>query len=402
MVVFPRCLATLVCVAGGAAGARVVKRNAMRSGLASNQKESPQSLEQGTSVCEGRSSSCEVLLDVPQACVTSGTSTCPIVFFLHGAGGTNDWFPRTSGVHEAQMIGIYPQGEDGWNTGPKSGNACDWDDYSCTTDPNEGDFIARIIAEVRGRGAQGNIYLSGNSNGAALAHRVASNAGDELPIKGIHATVTQLLASPARSGPGTLNYNQPSSSKPKVSVMTILGDADGLIPYGGGSSGVFGGDTAFQLMPAMESNEVWAEHNGCNLQPQSTSGISSSMGTGATFYKYPNCQEGTIVEHYNVHGGEHNAGGATLGGVSANEIMFDFVRRCESGSSPSPGPSPGPSPAPSPTPSPAPSPTPGPGPSPCSDDPTWAGKFNAARTCEYVAESPAQRCRFEDASGVLA
>merc|ERR1719277_2452564 len=370
----------------------------MRSGLASNQKESPQSLEQGTSVCEGRSSRCEVLLDVPQSCVTSGTSTCPIVFFLHGAGGTNDWFGRTSGVHEAQMIGIYPQGEDGWNTGPKNGNACDWDDFSCTQDPDEGDFIARIIAEVRGRGAQGNIYVSGNSNGAALAHRVAANAGDDLPIKGIHATVTQLLASPPRSGPGVLNYNQPRSGKPKVSVLTILGDADRLIPYEGGSSGVFGGDTAFQLMPAMESNEVWAAHNGCSLQPQSTSGISSSMGTGATFYKYANCQEGTIVEHYNVHGGEHNAGGATLGGVSSNDILFDFVRRCEAGSSPSPAPSPGPSP----TPSPGPSPTPGPGPSPCSDDPTWYGKFNAAHTCQYVAQDPARRCWFENANGVRA
>merc|ERR1719410_498665 len=181
-------------------------------------------------------------------------------------------------------------------------------------------------------------------------------------------------------------------SKPKVSVMTILGDADRLIPYAGGSSGVFGGDTAFQLMPAMESNEVWAQHNGCNLQPQSST-VSSNIGTGATYYKYANCQEGTIVEHYNVHGGEHNAGGATLGGVSANNIMFDFVRRCEAGSSPSPGPSPTPSPAPTPAPSPTPSPTP----SSCSDDPTWRGKFNAAHTCEYVAQAPDQRCRFENA-----
>merc|ERR1719410_1237903 len=159
-------------------------------------------------------------------------------------------------------------------------------------------------------------------------------------------------------------------SKPKVSVMTILGDADRLIPYEGGSSGVFGGDTAFQLMPAMESNEVWAEHNGCSLQPQTTGGISSSMGTGATYYKYPNCQEGTIVEHYNVHGGEHNAGGATLGGVSANDIMFDFVRRCEAGSSPSP--------------------VPVPSPGGCVDDPTWTGRFNSAHNCQYVAQSPSQ------------
>lgn len=92
--------------------------------------------------------------------------------------------------------------------GPKDGNQCTWDDYACTSDPDEGAFIAMIIAELRNLGANGNIYLIGNSNGAALSHKLASNAGDDLPIKGIVTKVTQLLASPPRSGPGELNYNQ--------------------------------------------------------------------------------------------------------------------------------------------------------------------------------------------------
>ena len=68
--------------------------------------------------CAGRNL-CSVLLDVPAACVVSGTSTCPIGMFYHGHGGTNREFstvdnPRfggaTVGVHTHGFIGVYPQG----------------------------------------------------------------------------------------------------------------------------------------------------------------------------------------------------------------------------------------------------------------------------------------------------
>ena len=105
-----------------------------------------------TAVCtaQGRTDKCEVELDVPSACIdsSSSSSNCPIVFFFHGAGGNNDWFARTSDVHAQNVIGVYPQGEDGWNTGPKDGNLCTYDDYACTTDPDEGAFIASIITEL--------------------------------------------------------------------------------------------------------------------------------------------------------------------------------------------------------------------------------------------------------------
>ena len=78
------------------------------SALVSNAPENPQSLTQV--ICANRNdgrSDCEVELDVPPACVSGGESSCPIVFFLHGSGGTNDWFSRTTGVHSAGLIGVY-------------------------------------------------------------------------------------------------------------------------------------------------------------------------------------------------------------------------------------------------------------------------------------------------------
>lgn len=83
--------------------------------LQSNPEESPQRLSDTTTVCtasQGRTATCEVELDVPASCIVDGgSSNCPIVFFFHGAGGTNNGFARQSGVHANNVIGVYPQGE---------------------------------------------------------------------------------------------------------------------------------------------------------------------------------------------------------------------------------------------------------------------------------------------------
>jgi poly(3-hydroxybutyrate) depolymerase len=352
--------------------------------LESNSPEVPQSLTD--TICANRPRTrCEVELDVPEACATtsnvSDDPSCPIVFFLHGSGGTNNWYARTTDVHEAGYIGVYPQGEGGWNTDPKTTNTCDWSEYDCTTDPDEGDYIASIIAEIRAKGGSGNVYAIGNSNGAALAHRLAANAGSELPIKGIVVKVTQLLASPNRSGPGGLNYNQPSADRgsPAVSVLSLLGTDDDLIPYDGGSSIVFNGDTSFQLMSALNSMETWAAHNGCDGSLPVSSEHSTDQGTfTATKYDYSSgCPSGVYVEHYAIHDAGHDAGGATIDDEKIDYVVaYDFIDRVEGrtgGEPPSDS---------------------------CVDDPTWAGKFNSVHTCDYVASNPANRCSWENSDGV--
>lgn len=129
----------------------------------------------GAVPCAGRNL-CSVLLDVPAACVKNGASTCPVGFFFHGHGGTNREFatlsnPRfggaTKGVHDHGFIGVYPQGalyggfnplqpgynktaaRSGWNDGSMPGNKCEWDDFACQEDPNDGTFTAGIIDGLR-------------------------------------------------------------------------------------------------------------------------------------------------------------------------------------------------------------------------------------------------------------
>lgn len=337
-----------------------------------------------------------VLVDVPGSCVENNASVCPIVFFFHGAGGSNIWFPKLSGVHSHGYIGVYPQGEDGWNTGPKSTNNCDYTDYDCQEDPNEALFIYNIIGGLRAEGASGNVYLIGNSNGAALTYRVAVNAHPSNGIKAIIAKVTQLLAEPEQSGPGPENYNtiQPGFT-PRLSVLNIMGSADNVIPYAGGSSPVFGDHEEFQLMDALESVRAWADHNGCDTDAIETALVTDTGDNTATKYEFQNCQEGTQVVHYNLHGAGHDAGGATIEDVKVDfDLIYNFIQSVENETSPPPPPAPTP---PAPTP---PTPTPPSG-GDCEDDPTWYGKFSNSHDCNYVSEN-LKRCAWENAQGVTA
>ena len=299
--------------------------------LSANRPGSPQSLT--SLICTGRPrADCAVQLDVPESCVGS-SSACPIVFYLHGANGNNRRYASTSGVHTAGYIGVYPQGERGWNTWPKDFNSCRWNDYRCTTDPDEGDFIASIIAELRDRDATGNVYLVGISNGASLAHRLAANAGPELPIKGIVVDVMPMLASPERSGPGRLNYNQPGRGSSPVSVLSVMGTTDRLIPYEGGKATVWN-DNSFQLHSALDSMRVWAGYNSCTgFNSPGTSffswGVGLFFGRGTKFV-YGGCPDGLIVEHYEMEGIGHGAGGVSVDGILMKyDIINDFINRVE-------------------------------------------------------------------------
>lgn len=215
---------------------------------------------------------------------------------------------------------------------------------SCTTDPNEGEFISKIIAAVRAMGANGNLYASGSSNGAALSHKLAVNSRDgiDLLFNGIVTKTTQLLQTPQQSGPGPYNYNQPglNNNNQMVSVLNIMGLADGLINYDGGYASVFSGDKNFSLMSALESNVAWAIQNGCNTVPI-VSNVSAAITIGpfndrttingkAEYYVYNGCDGGHFVEHYKVFDGDHGSTpGASINGKSANDVQFEFIWKVE-------------------------------------------------------------------------
>ena len=279
-------------------------------------------------------SHCEVEIDVPEAC--SGFSNCPILFFLFDAKDSSDYQSidlDSRGIHENKYIGIYPQSDSGWNVYPKIQNNCNWDNYECTSDANEGLFFADIIAYVKSQGANGNLYLIGKGIGASLAFQLASNAGKELPIKGIVAKSAQLLKTPERSGPGLLNYNQPSYERgsASVSILSIMGTADEIIPYNGGDSTLFNGYSEFEFMSGHETISTFALQQGCTGE-SSISGFSTNRGDGMAILRNINigCPPHFSIQHYVISQGTHDLNGAIIDGKLVDyQLAYEFIEEVE-------------------------------------------------------------------------
>ena len=211
--------------------------------LAPNALGAPQDLRNasGVDVCRGRSAYCNVLLDVPTRCAGAGAARCPVLFCLHGFGGSNRKYVQSCGgpAHARGFIGVYPQGDPlagtaakpagfGWNDGMavNPGNTllrCRWDNYSCTLDPNDGLFFRAMVGALRAVGAGGRLYAFGQSNGADWVQRLGVNAGPEVPFAGIAPQSGQLNAHPPRS-----------ASLPSMMLLLLLGCGGATLGFVGG------------------------------------------------------------------------------------------------------------------------------------------------------------------------
>jgi len=323
----------------------------------------------GIDLCSKRSSLCSVLLDVPPGCA-GASSGCPIVFCLHGMGGKNKGYVEQCGqpIHSRNhWIGVYPQGDPlayradkslvtGWNDGQSVDPSrtllrCKYDDFNCTLDPNDGTFIATMIAGLKAMGAAGHVYLFGQSNGADLSQRLASNAGPAMPIAGIAAQSSQMDSTPARSAAGPFNRNQPPTGGQRLAQLSIHGTADACIPYNGGPKF---DSSIFELYSESVSNAAWATHNGCTgslastnvsltyipqssdyheagvpATQRSTAGAEPPVGSGtATHWVWGGCPPTAPVEHYQSHGAGH-IGTLTLREEPLVDVVLDFFEQVE-------------------------------------------------------------------------
>ena len=262
-------------------GAAPPRAGVAEAQLVANAPGRPHELNATTDLCTGRTARvhrCSVLLDVPAACATdssSPSSACPIVLLLHDEGSTGRGFVAASPfVHGAKVIAVAPTADDGWNgDGDRPGNACKPNEYLCSTDNDEQKFMRKIVALLVTNGAKGSLFAYGEGGGAQLAQQLAVNADASLPVKGIWAAAGQLLAAPARSGPGQRNFNQPNASRGtprQVAQCASHGTADSVVPYGGGRSALHKLCGECRLMTEPASDKTWALANGCSGQLTST------------------------------------------------------------------------------------------------------------------------------------
>lgn len=296
-------------------------------------------------------------LYVPESAQTG--EAVPLVVDLHGGGGCANTAMITTGSYWAQaakakgLVVAFPQGysnPDGevtqWGKkGTPTEDATDYTgvkltmglwrhgDYCCGVDADTDDvgFIEQILAQEVAQNVQAQVsdaasdsgrpsykidasrfYVSGFSNGASMAQEVAFRKPE------LVAAVTAgalYLYEPDSVIDAALNATG-GKLKPAVAVLEYHGDADKDLMASYASSVKYA-DTADKAgLPPFKTGfarnkAVWADINGCDAKPGSTSGQATSAlaptksPTGFTLDTYSNCNDGVENKFITLEGVTH-------------------------------------------------------------------------------------------------
>jgi polyhydroxybutyrate depolymerase len=262
----------------------------------------------------------------------------PVVIALHAAGETPQEMavvtcpngdPASPGCLNALadrelFAVVYPtSGAMGntWNAGGGTNGFECVQGAACAAGLDDVSYVRDVLQEVQ---TQVNVdparvFVTGYSNGAALAHRLGCELGDRIaaiaPVAGVNQYAATASCAPARP----------------VAVIEFHGTDDQISLYDGGQGAA---DTGIRVsVPA--TIDGWAARNGCG-QP-STTALADTVADGTTVTRtsYTGCG-GADVVLYTVNGGGHTwpggwklpdvLVGATTSDISANDLMWDFFR----------------------------------------------------------------------------
>ena len=243
----------------------------------------------------------------------------PLVVFLHGRGATAAWaddetgWSRLAGAEGfaltiPQALPPHPEQPPKFLTNPPS-----WQDATGAEDLA---FIAAAVEDAAARtGADPRrVFVSGFSNGAAMAFRVAAELSDRVaavaPVAG-HCTLPD-----------------PRPSRP-VPTLHVVGAADPLIPLRGGDVRNPWQHRYVRRPPVVETLEKWARAVGCDPTPRPES---DAGGVRVDTYPGPVAFRSVVIDGLGHHwpGGKgqfnHRIAGPPSDTVNGTELVWEFFR----------------------------------------------------------------------------
>lgn len=236
-----------------------------------------------------------------------GTTNFPLLFNLHGGGGTNSAWQVTSDMRPiadtADIILVYPQAR----PDPSDGNSFNWIPKVPGTF-DDVPFFSSLIDTIASNYQidQNRIYACGYSLGGDMTFELGCKLNNRIAA----------IAPVAR----TMQANPNSFCSPvhPTGVLTILGTDDLVSPYNGI---VFGGIEYY--ISAAATHIYWATHNNCDATA-TMSTVSPSVER-YTWSTTPGC---AYVEELKVIGGGHDWPGS-FGNmtIDANIEIWQFVSR---------------------------------------------------------------------------
>jgi polyhydroxybutyrate depolymerase len=240
----------------------------------------------------------------------------PVVFDLHGSGGTPEEQLALSGLGELAdargFILVAPEARDGrWNVPPVPDK------------PDDVQFIADALDALRGWSCvdTGRVYATGFSGGARMSSQLACD-------------LSQRIAAVAAIG--GVRFPAGCAAGP-VPILAFHGTADEVNPYAGGGQSYWGTG----VEPAIDG---WAAHNACPRRMET----SVSPLVDLISYAGDACTE---VSLYRIQGLGHTWPGdilaapevdsppaanplAAVPARSANDILWNFLERHRLGAGP--------------------------------------------------------------------
>jgi polyhydroxybutyrate depolymerase len=243
------------------------------------------------------------LLHVPPS--YDGTRRMPLVLTLHGFGSNGrqqavySGFPA-KGDREGFIV-VSPDG---------TGTPLHWT-YPGLGDVDDIAFIRELLDRLEGTLCidAKQVFISGMSNGAAFAQRVACAMPERIAAV---AAVTALV------------YPRDCDTDAPVAVIGFQGTDDPCVPFGGGTSQC---GQRLPVPPIEESAKNWALHDGCGIGP-----TEQRFSEHVRTITYSGCRGETAVVLFVIEGGGHTWPGsidvarlgATTREVNATDQIWQF------------------------------------------------------------------------------
>jgi len=262
---------------------------------------------------------------------TAGTKPLPLVFVLHGGGGTAANMDRlTQGGWKALadregVLLVYPEGvERRWNDGRRGTG---WRAHEEEID--DIGFLAALLAHLTERYPVDpkRVFATGISNGGMMSLRLACELSEKFAaVAAVTAALPADLAERCR----------PAAP---ISVLVMNGTDDPLVPYAGGEVG-FGARRLGKVWSTTDTLRFWAKHDQC---PESRAverlpDRDPKDQTRVRRETFSPCRAGTEVVLVAVEGGGHTWPGGrqylpelligkTSRDLDATQAIWEFFSR---------------------------------------------------------------------------
>ena len=227
----------------------------------------------------------------------------PIVFFVHGAGGSGKNFLYNKNIIELinseEFIGVFPNGHS--NNGNNGGF---WNLGSEPTNADDVEFVDLIIDQLVTSPLidTSKAYAIGFSNGSGMVNLLGKSTS--------HFNAIAPLFSQQILSTGDLTPTK------AISVFQVNGEVDGIIPLNGGVSSVG------TFMSAQNSALNWADHFNCN-----STGTQEDLNWGNTVlnsFTFSNCDDSHEIKYLIALNTGHGFTDEQTESVAYNQIWEFF------------------------------------------------------------------------------